>query len=118
MGGVSFFAPHYHHSTARIAFANQFVPHPYRYLPRFSPFFNSKYLSLYFILGLVSIGIQLLRSSLLILGSIRASRLLARQLLEKMVRQPMSFFDSQPTGGVWGTADGSVGKGSGEVLGV
>ncbi len=59
---------------------------------------RSKYLSLYFTLGLVSIGVQLLRSFLLILGSIRASRLLARRLLDKVVRLPMSFFDQQPTG--------------------
>ncbi|GFR41153.1 hypothetical protein Agub_g1817 [Astrephomene gubernaculifera] len=59
---------------------------------------NGKYLSLYFTLGLVSIGIQLLRSFLLILGSIRASRHLARRLLAKVVRLPMSFFDQQPTG--------------------
>ncbi|EFJ52174.1 ABC transporter [Volvox carteri f. nagariensis] len=59
---------------------------------------NGKYLSLYFILGLSSIGVQLLRSFLLILGSIRASRLLAKKLLDKVVRLPMSFFDQQPTG--------------------
>ncbi|GLC35697.1 hypothetical protein PLESTB_000485000 [Pleodorina starrii] len=59
---------------------------------------NGKYLTLYFILGLVSISIQLLRSFLLILGSIRASRLLARRLLDKVVRLPMAFFDQQPTG--------------------
>ncbi|GIL72743.1 hypothetical protein Vretimale_4441 [Volvox reticuliferus] len=59
---------------------------------------NGKYLSLYFILGLVSIGVQLLRSFLLILGSIRASRILAKKLLDKVVRLPMSFFDQQPTG--------------------
>lgn len=49
-------------------------------------------------MGFVSIGIQLLRSVLLIYGSIRASRRLARALLDKVVRLPMSFFDSQPTG--------------------
>ncbi|KAG2442750.1 hypothetical protein HXX76_002831 [Chlamydomonas incerta] len=59
---------------------------------------NRTYLSLYFTLGLVSIGLQLCRSALLIYGSIRASRLLARRLLDKVVRLPMSFFDSQPTG--------------------
>ncbi|KAG2450119.1 hypothetical protein HYH02_000222 [Chlamydomonas schloesseri] len=59
---------------------------------------NGAYLSLYFTLGLVSIGLQLCRSALLIYGSIRASRLLARKLLDKVVRLPMSFFDSQPTG--------------------
>ncbi|GIL43241.1 hypothetical protein Vafri_1038 [Volvox africanus] len=59
---------------------------------------NKKYLSLYFTLGLVSIGVQLLRSFLLILGSIRASRILAKKLLDKVVRLPMSFFDQQPTG--------------------
>eukprot|EP00198_Chlamydomonas_reinhardtii_P014120 XP_001703457.1 ABC transporter, multidrug resistance associated protein [Chlamydomonas reinhardtii] len=62
------------------------------------PAHNGTYLSLYFTLGLVSIGLQLCRSALLIYGSIRASRLLARKLLDKVVRLPMSFFDSQPTG--------------------
>lgn len=43
--------------------------------------------------------LQIFRAAMLLLGSIRASRLLARQLLDKVVRLPMSFFDSQPTGG-------------------
>ncbi len=65
-------------------------------------------------MGFVSIGIQLLRSVLLIYGSIRASRRLARSLLDKVVRLPMAFFDSQPTGERW-RALGRLGCVRGEV---
>lgn len=40
------------------------------------------------------------RSALLVVGSINASRSLHSALLAKVVRLPMSFFDSQPTGGI------------------
>lgn len=53
---------------------------------------------LYMALGLSSIALQLIRSGSLIAGSIRASRTLQARLLAKVVRLPMSFFDSQPTG--------------------
>ncbi|GAX75363.1 hypothetical protein CEUSTIGMA_g2807.t1 [Chlamydomonas eustigma] len=56
------------------------------------------YLTLYFILGLLSISCQLIRAVMTITGSITASRSLNRQLLAKVVRLPMSFYDSQPTG--------------------
>jgi ABC-type multidrug transport system fused ATPase/permease subunit len=56
------------------------------------------YLSLYFILGLSSVGVVLGRSAVLVWGSITASRKLHKQLLAKIVRLPMSFFDAQPTG--------------------
>lgn len=59
---------------------------------------TQRYLVTYFTLGIVSIGVGLTRSALLILGSISASRKLHRQLLAKVVHLPMSFFDSQPTG--------------------
>lgn len=75
------------------------LTHTHTPLPSPAASAHSTYLSLYFTLGLVSIGLQLCRSALLIYGSIRASRLLARKLLDKVVRLPMSFFDSQPTGG-------------------
>lgn len=61
---------------------------------------------LYMALGLSSIGLQLIRSGSLIAGSIRASRTLARRLLAKVVRMPMSFFDSQPTGELARTLQG------------
>eukprot|EP00775_Hariotina_reticulata_P001784 gene1784-2118_t len=56
------------------------------------------YLSLYFILGLSSVGVVLGRSAVLVIGSITASRKLHKQLLAKILRLPMSFFDAQPTG--------------------
>jgi ABC-type bacteriocin/lantibiotic exporter with double-glycine peptidase domain len=53
---------------------------------------------LYFVLGLVSVVIVLVRTFLLVIGSIAASRKLHRELLAKLVRLPMAFFDTQPTG--------------------
>ena len=60
---------------------------------------TSYYLMLYFVLGLVSVVIVLVRSAVLVVGSIAASRKLHRELLSKLIRLPMSFFDAQPTGG-------------------
>jgi ABC-type multidrug transport system fused ATPase/permease subunit len=56
------------------------------------------YLALYFALGLSSVGVVLLRSLLLVVGSIAASARLHSQLLAKLLRLPMSFFDTQPSG--------------------
>jgi hypothetical protein len=56
------------------------------------------YLALYFGLGLGSVVLVLARSALLVNASIAASRKLHRELLSKLVRLPMSFFDTQPTG--------------------
>ncbi|KAI8472504.1 MAG: P-loop containing nucleoside triphosphate hydrolase protein [Monoraphidium minutum] len=56
------------------------------------------YLMLYFVLGLTSVAIVLVRSALLVVGSVAASRKLHRELLAKLVRLPMSFFDAQPSG--------------------
>jgi ATP-binding cassette subfamily C (CFTR/MRP) protein 1 len=56
------------------------------------------YLTLYFALGLGSVGVVLLRSALLVIGSIAASKRLHKQLLRKLLRLPMSFFDAQPSG--------------------
>lgn len=61
-------------------------------------FHTGLYLSLYFILGLSSVGVVLVRSALLVLGSVSASRRLHSQLLHKLLRLPMSFFDAQPSG--------------------
>ncbi|GFH15644.1 ABC transporter, partial [Haematococcus lacustris] len=49
-------------------------------------------------LGLISIGLQLVRAVMTITGAITASRQLHKQLMSKVVRLPMSFYDSQPTG--------------------
>ncbi|KAF8057290.1 Abcc2 [Scenedesmus sp. PABB004] len=56
------------------------------------------YLALYTTLGLASVGLVLARSALLVVGSVAASRTLHGRLLAKMLRLPMSFYDSQPTG--------------------
>jgi hypothetical protein len=56
------------------------------------------YLGLYFGLGLASIGVQLARSFALVAGTVTASRQLHQQLLDKVLRLPMSFFNTQPTG--------------------
>lgn len=74
--------------------------HPHTYPPH-TPAVHTccrSYLTEYFILGFVSIGCNLARAVLTITGSITASRLLNHRLLAKVVRLPMSFFDSQPTG--------------------
>lgn len=59
---------------------------------------TAAYLTLYFSLGLASIGVTALRSLGIVAGSITASRQLHLQLLTKVLRLPMSFFDAQPTG--------------------
>lgn len=59
---------------------------------------SSKYMSVYFSLGLLSLFVQGGRALLLVLGSFNASRRLHANLLAKVMRLPMAFFDSQPTG--------------------
>lgn len=59
---------------------------------------SSKYMAIYFTLGLVSLWVQGGRALLLVLGSFNASRRLHANLLAKVMRLPMAFFDSQPTG--------------------
>jgi ABC-type multidrug transport system fused ATPase/permease subunit len=52
----------------------------------------------FFLFGAGSLVVGLVRSGLLIVGSLSASRGLHSRLLARVVRLPMSFFDSQPTG--------------------
>ncbi|GBF89551.1 canalicular multispecific organic anion transporter [Raphidocelis subcapitata] len=59
---------------------------------------TARYLGLYFGLGLGSVAVVLVRSGLLVIGSIAASRTIHARLLAKILRLPMGFFDSQPTG--------------------
>lgn len=66
--------------------------------PKLAPQQTALYLSLYCALGLSSVAVVLGRSALLVLGSIAASRRLHAGLLAKLLRLPMAFFDSQPTG--------------------
>ena len=53
---------------------------------------------MYVALGVASLGLQGGRALLLVLGSFNASRRLHANLLAKVMRLPMAFFDSQPTG--------------------
>ena len=62
------------------------------------PLQNGKYMAIYFALGIASLGLQGGRALLLVLGSFNASRRLHANLLAKVMRLPMAFFDSQPTG--------------------
>ena len=59
---------------------------------------SRKYMAIYFSLGLLSLVVQGCRALLLVLGSFNASRRLHANLLAKVMRLPMAFFDSQPTG--------------------
>jgi ATP-binding cassette subfamily C (CFTR/MRP) protein 1 len=56
------------------------------------------YMKVYFIIGLISLVFQVSRAVILVLGSISAARRLQASLLSTVLRLPMSFFDSQPTG--------------------
>ncbi|PSC76242.1 multidrug resistance-associated 1 isoform X1 [Micractinium conductrix] len=56
------------------------------------------YMLLYFGLGLSSLVFQIVKAVMLVFGSVNAARVLQERLLACVVRLPMSFFDSQPTG--------------------
>jgi len=56
------------------------------------------YMKVYFIIGIISLVFQISRAVILVLGSISAARRLQASLLSIVLRLPMSFFDSQPTG--------------------
>ena len=56
------------------------------------------YMKVYFFIGFASLAIQIIRAVSLVLGSLIAAGSLQRSLLETVLRLPMSFFDSQPTG--------------------
>ena len=43
-------------------------------------------------------GLQVVKAVMLVFGSVNAARVLQERLLACVVRLPMSFFDSQPTG--------------------
>lgn len=59
---------------------------------------NASFMGVYFVLGMASIAMGLVATAALVVGTINASRVLHQRLLKKVVRLPMSFFDSQPTG--------------------
>ncbi|KAI3434886.1 hypothetical protein D9Q98_002940 [Chlorella vulgaris] len=56
------------------------------------------YMLLYFGLGFTSLVFQVVKAVMLVLGAVNAARVLQQRLLACVVRLPMSFFDSQPTG--------------------
>ncbi|KAK9823485.1 hypothetical protein WJX72_003089 [[Myrmecia] bisecta] len=56
------------------------------------------YLTVFLSLGVVALVMQAARSLVLVVGTIAAARRLHERLLAKVLRLPMSFFDSQPTG--------------------
>ncbi|EFN56982.1 hypothetical protein CHLNCDRAFT_143584 [Chlorella variabilis] len=56
------------------------------------------YMMLYFGLGFSSLAFQIVKAVMLVLGSVSAARVLQERLLSCVVRLPMGFFDSQPTG--------------------
>ncbi|KAL6768590.1 hypothetical protein ACKKBF_B11340 [Auxenochlorella protothecoides x Auxenochlorella symbiontica] len=56
------------------------------------------YLVVYAALGSASLLVQLASGLCLVWGAIRAARTLQDDLLTRVLRLPMSFFDSQPTG--------------------
>jgi len=57
-----------------------------------------KYMSVYFGLGLLSMVFSFLGAIWVLMGSVNASRKLLMNLVRKVVRLPMSFFDTQPSG--------------------
>jgi ABC-type multidrug transport system fused ATPase/permease subunit len=65
-------------------------------------FSTDYYMRVYFAIGLISLGFQVLKAVTLVLGSIVAARRLQAALLSTVLRLPMSFFDSQPTGACLG----------------
>jgi ABC-type multidrug transport system fused ATPase/permease subunit len=58
----------------------------------------SFYMNVYFGLGFVSLGFQVVKAVVLVLGSVHAAGALQASLLATVLRLPMSFFDAQPTG--------------------
>jgi ATP-binding cassette, subfamily C (CFTR/MRP), member 1 len=56
------------------------------------------YVKIYFALGGISLCIQVFKALTLVLGSLSAARRLQADLLARVLRLPMSFFDSQPAG--------------------
>lgn len=62
------------------------------------PVDSHRYMKVFFILGMASLAVQIVKAVVLVLGSIVAARTLQASLLATILRLPMSFFDSQPTG--------------------
>ncbi|KAK4517554.1 uncharacterized protein ATC70_000894 [Mucor velutinosus] len=56
------------------------------------------YLGIYFLIGMLSLGLTTMRSLILFLGSLRASRTIHSQLLDRILRAKVRFFDVTPLG--------------------
>ena len=56
------------------------------------------YLGVYFLLGIVALVAQSLRSLIMFIGSIRASRRLHQKLLDRILHAKVRFFDTTPLG--------------------
>jgi len=56
------------------------------------------YMKWYFIIGIISLVVQIARQVGLVLGALVAAGNLHRSLLDTVLTLPMSFFDTQPTG--------------------
>lgn len=56
------------------------------------------YLGIYFLIGMLSLGLTTIRSLVLFLGSLKASRKIHSQLLDRILRAKVRFFDVTPLG--------------------
>lgn len=56
------------------------------------------YLGIYFLIGMLSLGLTTMRLLILFLGSLRASRTIHSQLLDRILRAKVRFFDVTPLG--------------------
>ncbi|KAF7725515.1 hypothetical protein EC973_009545 [Apophysomyces ossiformis] len=59
---------------------------------------NAWYVGIYFLIGLTALLMTTLRQLTLFMGSLRASRRIHNQLLERILRARVRFFDSTPLG--------------------
>lgn len=56
------------------------------------------YMEIYFTFGLSSIVFTFIGALILLAGTLSASKKMHSNLLKKVVKLPMSFFDTQPSG--------------------
>lgn len=56
------------------------------------------YLGVYFLIGMLSLGLTTMRSLVLFLGSLKASRKIHSELLDRILRAKVRFFDITPLG--------------------
>ena len=56
------------------------------------------YLGVYFLIGMLSLGLTTMRSLVLFLGSLKASRKIHSELLDRILRAKVRFFDVTPLG--------------------